>query len=74
MLRFKIWVQGVTSPFDSIILITYSRTDNTKMQVKFAQKGFTKTASGKLNSAHMNDHKALDLDDFDVQMLSPQFL
>ena len=44
------------------------------MQVKFAQKGFTKTASGKLNSAHMNDHKALDLDDFDVQMLSPQFL
>ena len=44
------------------------------LQAKLAHKGFTSTASGKLNLRNNNQHKLLDLDDFDVQMLSPQFL
>lgn len=44
------------------------------MQAKLAHKGFGSTASGKMNMKNNYSHKALDLDDFDVQMLSPHFL
>ena len=44
------------------------------MQAKFAQKGFSSTASGKMNIKNTYNPKVLDLDDFDVQMFSPNFL
>lgn len=45
------------------------------MQAKLAKKGFTNNASGNLNEQFYNkNRKQLDLEDFDVQMLSPQFL
>lgn len=44
------------------------------MQAKFAHKGFTNTVSGKINYSNAYKHKGLDLDDFDIEMLSPQFL
>lgn len=45
------------------------------MQVKFAKGGFTNTMSGNMNArSNQISKKLLDLDDFDVQMLSPDFL
>lgn len=46
------------------------------LQAKLSStKGFSNTTSGRLNDRAMkNQHKIIDLDDFEVQMLSPQFL
>lgn len=45
------------------------------MQARIAKKGFTNTLSGNLNARPLQPaKKMLDLDDFDVQMLSPDFL
>lgn len=45
------------------------------MQAKLSNKGFSSTTSGKLNEqSNRYKHKIIDLDDFDVQMLSPEFL
>ena len=45
------------------------------MQARFAKSGFSNTMSGNLNAKHKQfSKKMLDLHDFDVQMLSPDFL
>ena len=45
------------------------------MQAKLSNKGFSNTVSGKLNEQHVrNKHKIIDLDNFDVEMISPEFL
>lgn len=45
------------------------------MQARLVKKGFSNTTSGNLNAKNnQQSNKVLDLDDFDVQMLSPNFL
>jgi len=45
------------------------------MQVKLSRSGFSNTMSGNMNVKSSKVSKnTLDLDDFDIQMMSPDFL